>query len=404
MRMIQIKNDVYNRDSKQVVFALFVVLALFFNSCAAQPTSKSLKVGAARTELYLPILQGKNIGIVANPTSMIHGVHLVDTLLALGIPVKQVFAPEHGFRGEAEAGEHVDGGVDKKSGVKIISLYGDHKKPTKEDLKNLDYLVFDIQDVGARFYTYISTLQYVMEAAAENKLPLLILDRPNPHGNYFDGPVLENSQKSFVGMQQIPVVHGMTVGEYAMMLNGEFWLDDSLQCDVQVIKLLNWDRSKPYQLPIPPSPNLPNNISIQLYPSLCLFEGTVVSLGRGTELPFQCYGFPGNTSGDFEFTPRSIEGKSKHPPFENKLCKGFNLSRAEELKNMNKLEIHWLIDAYSSYPDKEKFFIPFFDKLCGNTTLKKQMSAQWPESKIRLSWVDGLMKFGKIRSKYLMYP
>ncbi len=414
MRMLKNRKDSKFLDSRQ--FALWlrglaiVFFCLLLSSCAGQEQSRSrsskqkLVLGADRTNKYLPLLKGKKVGIIANPTSVVNKVHLVDTLLSLQVDIGCVFAPEHGFRGEAEAGETVVEGVDSKTGVKVFSLYGDHKKPTAESLKGIEILLFDIQDVGARFYTYINTLQYVMEAAAKHKLPLIVLDRPNPHGNYFDGPILDTIEKSFVGLQQIPIVHGLTIGEYAKMLNGELWLDDSLQCNLKVISMLNWDRNSIYSLPIPPSPNLPNDRAIRLYPSLCLFEGTNVSLGRGTDLPFQCYGFPNNPNGNFEFTPRSIPGKAKHPPLENTLCKGYDLSKSDLNLPMNRIELKWLYDAWNSYADKSKFFLPFFDKLAGNHILKQQISAEWSEEKIRASWEKGLNKYALIRSKYLMYP
>ncbi len=391
-------------DSKHFVFCCFVSFCLMFTSCKAQTQKPKLVMGAERTDFYLPILKGKTVGIIANPTSVVNGVHLVDTLLSLKVNIGCVYAPEHGFRGEAEAGETVTSGVDKKSGVKVFSLYGDHKKPSEESLKGIDVLVFDIQDVGARFYTYINTLQYIMEAAAKYHLPVLVFDRPNPHGNYFDGPILDTAERSFVGLQQIPIVHGLTVGEYAKLLNGEYWLADSLQCNLQVISMLNWDRNKMYSLPIAPSPNLPNDRAIRLYPSLCLFEGTNVSLGRGTSLPFQCYGFPNNPNGNFEFTPVSMPGKSLRPPLENKLCKGYDLSTSELNLPNGKVELKWLIDAWNSYGDKSKFFIPFFDKLAGDHVLKQQISAGWSEEKIRASWESGLKKYALIRQKYLLYP
>jgi uncharacterized protein YbbC (DUF1343 family) len=391
-------------DSKQFVFCCFVWFCLMFVSCKAQTQKSRLVLGADRVDQYLPVLKGKTVGLVANPTSVVKGVHLVDTLLSLNVNIGCVYAPEHGFRGEAEAGETVNSGIDKKSGVKVFSLYGDNKKPSDESLKGIDILIFDIQDVGARFYTYINTLQYVMEAAAKHHLPVLVFDRPNPHGNYFDGPVLDTAERSFVGLQQIPIVHGLTVGEYAKMLNGEYWLADSLQCDLKVISMLNWDRNKFYSLPIAPSPNLPNDRAIRLYPSLCLFEGTNVSLGRGTSLPFQCYGFPGNPNGNFEFTPKSIPGKSLRPPHENVLCRGYDLSVSDlDLPN-DRIELKWLRDAWNSYKDKSKFFLPFFDKLAGNHILKQQFSADWSEEKIRSTWEPGLKIYALIRQKYLMYP
>lgn len=363
-----------------------------------------LLTGAAQTMEYLPALKGRSVAIVANPTSVIGQTHLVDTLIALRVNIAKVFAPEHGFRGEAEAGEDVVGGLDKKTGVKVISLYGDHKKSTKEDLAGVEIVVFDIQDVGVRFYTYISTLQYVMEACAVNQLPLLLLDRPNPHGHYVDGPVLKKEFESFVGMQQIPVVYGMTIGEYARMLNGEGWLINGLKCDLRIIPLRNWKHSDDYVLPVAPSPNLPNQASIRLYPSLCFFEGTSVSLGRGTEYPFQCYGYPEFNGGTFEFTPVSIPGRAKNPPLMGKLCKGELLQSYGVSTRPDQIRLTWLIKAYSAYPDKSKFFIPFFDKLSGNTELQQQLHNELTEEKIRATWKTDIDAFLNIRSKYLLYP
>jgi uncharacterized protein YbbC (DUF1343 family) len=325
-------------------------------------------------------------------------------MLALGVNLGCVFAPEHGFRGEAEAGESVVGGIDKKSGVKVISLYGDHKKPTSSDLNGIDIIVFDIQDVGVRFYTYISTLQYLMEAAALYGIPLVVLDRPNPHGNYLDGPVLDKKFSSFVGMQPIPVVYGMTIGEYASMLNGEEWLEKSVKCELTVVRMQHWNHDADYTLPIPPSPNLPNAESVRLYPSLCFFEGTVVSVGRGTAMPFQCFGYPGFLAGDFKFTPMSIPGKAKEPPFMGRECIGNDLRGFFKSTRPDKLELEWLISAYLKYPVKSEFFNPFFEKLAGTDRLRNQIEQGWSAAKIRESWQAEIAEFKKTRSKYLLYP
>ena len=363
-----------------------------------------MQTGAAQSEAYLGILKNKRVAVVANPTSIVENTHLVDTLIAAGIHVVKVFAPEHGFRGEAEAGEDVSGGIDKKTGVQVVSLYGNHKKPLKEDLAGIDLVVFDIQDVGVRFYTYISTLQYVMESCAVENIPILVLDRPNPNAHFIDGPVLKKEFASFVGMQEIPVVYGMTIGEYALMLNGEFWLADSLHCKLQVIKLKNWTHADDYSLPVPPSPNLPNQASVRLYPSLCFFEGTEVSLGRGTEFPFQCYGFPDNKSGSFEFTPVSIPGKAKTPPLMGKVCKGELLKDFAERNRPESIRLTWLISAYEHYPDQSKFFNSFFNTLSGNSTLKEQIVSHLSEERIRASWQPDIERFKLIRKKYLLYP
>ncbi len=380
---------------------------LFAVGCKAQSFNDSAHIitGAERTFEYLPALKGKNIAVVANPTSQINGTHLIDSLINLNVNVKLVFAPEHGFRGEAEAGEHVEGGADKKTGVKVVSLYGNHKKPSTEELNNIDVVVFDIQDVGVRFYTYISTLQYVMEACADNNIPLLILDRPNPHGYYIDGPVLDTAFRSFVGMQPIPVVHGMTIGEYALMLSGEHWLNTKNVCTIKVIKMKGWDHNVLYRLPVPPSPNLPNQASINLYPSLCFFEGTKVSVGRGTDLPFQQIGYPGNPDGIKEFVPVSIPGKSKTPLYEGKKCVGFDLFDFGALyaDHGGKLYLNWLMQLYNDAPEKSDFFNPFFDKLAGNSSLRKQIEAGDTEEQIRNAWGPDLEIFRQIRKKYLLY-
>jgi uncharacterized protein YbbC (DUF1343 family) len=387
-----------------IALLLIVILG---SGCKAQSFNDTAHVvtGAERTSEYLPALKGKNIAIVANPTSQINGTHLVDSLISLKVKVKLVFAPEHGFRGEAEAGEHVEDGFDKKSGVKVVSLYGNHKKPTADDLKNIDLVVFDIQDVGARFYTYISTLQYVMEACADNKIPLMIFDRPNPHGYYIDGPVLDTAFRSFIGMQPVPVVHGMTIAEYALMLSGEHWLNTKNDCKTTIIKMTGWDHNVLYRLPIPPSPNLPTQAAINLYPSLCFFEGTKVSLGRGTDLPFQQIGYPGNPDGTKEFTPISIPGKAKNPPHEGEKCIGFDLTDFGTLyaDHGGKLYLNWLMQLYNDAPVKTDFFTPFFEKLAGNASLRKQIEAGDTEDQIRNSWGPDLEKFRAIRKKYLLY-
>jgi uncharacterized protein YbbC (DUF1343 family) len=367
--------------------------------------SSNYIAGAERTELYLSSLKKKNVAVVANPTSMIGGKHLVDSLISSKIKVKCVFAPEHGFRGDAEAGEHLDNGIDKKSGVKVISLYGKHYKPTKEDLKGVQVVMFDIQDVGVRFYTYISTLQYVMESCIENKLPLIVLDRPNPNGFYVDGPVLDTTFKSFVGMQPIPVVHGMSIGEYALYLNGEYFKAHNKQCNLKVIPVGNWNHKSHVVLPVPPSPNLPNMESIYLYPSLCFFEGTKISVGRGTDKPFQIFGYPDNKSGDYYFTPVSIPGKAKTPMYENQKCRGYNVSEYGEkfASSEGQLNLNWIIQLYAEASNRNDFFNSFFDKLAGTDALKKQIEAGLSENEIRNTWGEKLEAFKVIRKKYLLY-
>ena len=390
---------------------LIVAIVTPILSALAQPTilahdgEKQLVVGAEQTELYLPLLSGKRVAIVGNQTTIVKENHLVDTLISLKVNIVKVFSPEHGFRGQAGAGEHVASGKDIKTGLPLVSLYGNHKKPTSKDLEDVDFIIFDIQDVGTRFYTYISTLQYVMEAAAENDKALLILDRPNPNGHYVDGPVLQKDQKSFVGMQAIPIAHGMTIGEYALMLNGEKWLKDSVQCDLTVIKVKNYTHQTRYTLPIAPSPNLPNMEAIYLYPSLCLFEGTPISIGRGTDSPFQIYGHPDFKETRYSFTPKSIVGKASSPKLMNTLCHGFDLRNYG--KNMgpsfNEINLFWLMDAYTRLGKKESFFKPFFHKLAGTKLLSQQIIEGKSEKEIRESWKQDLENFKKIRRKYLLY-
>ena len=387
---------------------LFLFLLLNFQLISyAQSSELKVETAAARTGLYVNLLKGKNIAVVANQTSVIfkeiykkkqEARHLVDSLLMLGIEVKKVFAPEHGFRGKADAGEVVKDGFDTKTGLQIISLYGKNKKPSATQLKGIDIVVFDIQDVGARFYTYISSLHYVMEACAEGNIPVIILDRPNPNSHYIDGPVLEAKHTSFVGMHKVPVVYGMTIGEYGKMINGEKWLKNGIQCDLKVIPLKNYNHQTKYSLPIKPSPNLPNDKSINLYPSLCFFEGTNVSAGRGTEMQFQVYGSPYITKSSFTFTPQANEG-SKYPKYKNQLCFGEDLRIA---KNLNKLDLSYLLKAYQQNTSKE-FFNTFFTKLAGTERLQEQIEQGLSEKEIRKTWVQDLISFKKIRKKYLLY-
>lgn len=357
---------------------------------------KIIKVGAENISEISKLLTNKTFAFAGNQTSEINGTHIVDSLVNLGLKPKLVFSPEHGFRGKKDAGEKVSSGTDPKTGIPIISLYGKHKKPTTEDLAGLDYVVFDIQDVGVRFYTYISTLHYIMEACAENNVKLLVLDRPNPNGRLIDGPILEPEHTSFVGMHQIPIAHGMTIGEYAKMINGEKWLENDVQCDLQVIPCENYSRDMTYVLPVKPSPNLPNAQSIALYPSLCLFEGTTVSVGRGTSMPFQIFGSP-ELKGTFEFTPKSGPG-SKYPKHENTLCYGTDL-RTYTIENG--LNLEWLISAYNT--SSKPFFKSFFTKLAGTKELQKQIENGWNEEKIKASWAEGLDAFKTMRAPYLIY-
>jgi uncharacterized protein YbbC (DUF1343 family) len=386
-------------------FTLFIISLFVFSLSGLAQTNSShpIKVGAQQTALYFPLLEQKNIAVVANQTSLIGEMHLVDSLLKSGIAVKRVFSPEHGFRGTADAGELIDDTRDVKTGLPITSLYGNHKKPTATDLSGVELVVFDIQDVGVRFYTYISTLHYVMEACAENQLPLVVLDRPNPNGFYIDGPVLDTALRSFVGMHPIPLVHGMTLGEYALMINGEGWLKNALKCQLQVIPCKNYTHTTRYELPVKPSPNLPNKQAVCMYPSLALFEGTLVSVGRGTDFPFQVFGHPA-LKGTFEFTPQSKAG-AKKPKLENELCRGWDLRKAacENTLNGSAFTLSYLIEAYGELQNQPAFFNSFFAKLAGTRELQQQIENGWSEAEIRQSWEPALSQFQTIRSRYLLY-
>ena len=354
-------------------------------------------VGAERTNSYIPLIKEKKIAIVGNQSSLIQKKHLVDSLLKSNISIIKVFSPEHGFRGTEDAGAKIADGIDEKTGIPIISLYGKNKKPTNDQIKEIDIILFDIQDVGARFYTYISTLHYVMEAASENNVKVIVLDRPNPNGHYVDGPVRKERFKSFVGMHPVPIVHGMTIGEYALMINGESWISN--KCDLQIIKMENYTHDTHYELPVKPSPNLPNAKAVNLYPSLCLFEGTNVSIGRGTEYPFQQFGSPYLKS-NYSFTPKSTIG-SRKPKYENKKCYGFDLKNEEIFHNS--INLNWIIYCYNNTTDKEFFFNNFFDKLAGTDKLRKQIINGLNEDEIKESWKKDLYEFKKIREKYLLY-
>jgi uncharacterized protein YbbC (DUF1343 family) len=385
---------------------ILYLLILASTPAFARKAMPTVRTGADQSEKYLPNLANKKVAVVVNQTSNVDGIHLVDFFQENKINTVKIFGPEHGFRGDADAGEKVKSNVDEATGISVISLYGSHKKPTAQDLKGVDVVVFDIQDVGARFYTYISTLQYVMEACAQYKVPLIVLDRPNPNGHYVDGPVLDKKHKSFVGMQSIPIVHGMTVGEYARMLNGESLLEGKLKCKLTVIPCSNYTHKSLYNLPIPPSPNLRTANAIALYPSLCLFEGTEVSVGRGTEYPFEQYGHPNyKAKYNYSFTPAPSYG-SKTPPFNGQVCYGENLQKgtSEALYNLPKqINLQYLINAYKASTNKEKFFIPFFTQLSGNTILQQQIIQGKSEEEIRASWAPALKKFKAIRKKYLLY-
>jgi uncharacterized protein YbbC (DUF1343 family) len=359
-----------------------------------------VQTGADNTNAYLPLLKEKKVGIVTNQTGILSDkTHVVDFLLAQKINIQKIYAPEHGFRGTADAGELIKDGKDTKTGLPIISLYGNNKKPKQEQLAGIDIMVFDLQDVGARFYTYISSLHYIMEACAENNIPLLVLDRPNPNGSIVDGPLLEKEYTSFVGMHPIPLLHGMTIGEYAQMINGQKWLKNGLQCQLTVIPCLNYNREREYSLPVKPSPNLPNDQAINLYASLCLFEGTNVSVGRGTEKQFQIYGSPFLPKSDFSFTPVPNFG-AKEPMHKDQLCYGEDLTR---IKKVSRLELKWLIKAYQTTSDQSKFFNDFFTKLAGTKKLQQQIVAGTSETDIRASWQKDLEAFKAMRKPYLLY-
>lgn len=358
--------------------------------------------GAQNLPQYLPLLIDKSIGLVAHAASEVYNSkkasHLVDTLRAHNISIKSIFAPEHGFRSREDNGAVIKDEIDSLTRIPIISLHGKNRKPLPEQLIGIDLMVFDLQDVGVRFYTYLSTLHLVMEACAENNIPLLILDRPNPNGHYVDGPVMEDEYKSFLGMHSIPIVHGLTLGEFAQMINGEKWLSNELQCKLQVIKIQNYSHKTSYNLPVRPSPNLPNAQSINLYPSLCLFEQTPMSIGRGTEMQFQIIGHP-SYPGEFSFTPFPNFGQ-KHPKLEGLECYGLDLRKHPKV---NKIELKWLIDFYENYADKASFFSPYFVKLAGTKSLEEQIKKGWTETQIRKSWEPQLSNYKKLRKKYLLY-
>ncbi|MGL5891673.1 MAG: exo-beta-N-acetylmuramidase NamZ family protein [Bacteroidia bacterium] len=369
-----------------------------------EKTDAEIRTGAERTDVWIPMLQGKSVAVVANHTSLIGKTHLLDTMLRSGIRVKKVLAPEHGFRGMAANGQQVASTKDAKTGLPIISLYGDHKKPTTKDLKGIDVVVFDIQDVGVRFYTYISTLTYVMEACAEQKKKLIVLDRPNPNGYYVDGPILQPEFKSFVGLHPVPVVHGMTVAEYARMVNEEGWLTGGIKCDLSWVSCEGYTHSDWYQLPVAPSPNLPNMTAVYLYPSLCFFEGTVISVGRGTDFPFQVIGHPDLIQAPFKFTPTPRTG-APDPPYNGTLCYGhdFRDFALMYVRDYRKLYLFWMMGAYKDMPDKANFFNPFFEKLAGTAEFRKQIIAGTSEDDIRKIWEPNLIKYKLIRKKYLIY-
>lgn len=393
---------------RRLLCILILLFSLFtrnsgMSSCLA--ANREVMPGALRIQEYLPLLAGKQVAVTGNHTSMVGRRHLVDTLLSLEVNIVRIFGPEHGFRGDHADGADVNSSVDSVTGIPVVSLYGNHRKPTPEDLNGVELMLFDIQDAGCRFYTYISTLTYMMEACAEKGIPLIVLDRPNPNGYYIDGPVLEEEYASFVGLHPVPVVYGMTIGEYAQMINGEGWLKDHINCDLRVIKCRNYTHRTRYRLPVAPSPNLPNMKAVYLYPSLCLFEGTVVSVGRGTEKPFQVIGHPDCKSGSYSFTPRKIPGVSDNPPLLGQECHGYSLQNfSGRIMKHGRLELSWLTDMYQELNLGDSFFTNYFEKLAGTGQLRNQIMQGCSKDDIRDSWQPGIEQFKLIRGKYLLYP
>ena len=381
---------------------LFILSALFTINAPANEAKHSITVGAEQPALYLPQLKNKRVGLVVNQTSLVGPIHLVDSLLTKNINITKIFAPEHGFRGDHDAGAHVKNAVDSKTGIPLISIYGKNKKPSAEALSNVDVIVFDIQDVGVRFYTYISSMHYMMEAAAEQGIEFMVLDRPNPNIAYVDGPVLESEFKSFVGMHPIPVLHGMTVGELANMIKGEGWINKAVDLQLTVIPVDRYTRTTRYSLPVKPSPNLPNDQSIALYPSLCFFEATLVSIGRGTDFAFQVIGYSPVALGEFSFTPRSIKGASANPKFKNTSVKGLDL----RTENTHGLNLRYLITAYSKLTKNNITFFEradFMDKLAGTNKLRLAIEAGRSAEQIKQGWQSGLTRFKAQRAPYLLY-
>lgn len=411
---IRFRNLTFTQRTKNTIF-FWLMAFLFLTACKTNPQTKTkailqesneLLLAASRFDLYVPQLQGKKVGFVGNQASVIPNknntyTHVVDTLLSLDLDIQKVFSPEHGFRGKAAAGESVQDGIDTQTGLPVVSLYGVHKKPSKKQLEGLDILLFDLQDVGVRFYTYISTLHYIMEAAGQNNLKVIVLDRPNPNANYIDGPVLQDKHRSFVGLHPVPVVYGMTIGEFAQMIFGENWLEETQTCDLQVIPLKNYTHQTKYALPVKPSPNLPNAVAVNLYPSLCFFEGTYISCGRGTDKPFQVFGAPDLPSElyPFTFTPMPNSG-AKHPKFQGEICQGLDLENAERL---SEIHLDWLLNAYQDSPNRTNFFNNYFEKLSGDSELREQIKLGYSAADIKKTWQPGIEKFKITRSKYLLY-
>ena len=390
---------------RYIISLFFVFFSIVASAQVEKNESKKIIVGAEQFDSYFKTIEGKSIAVVANHSSLIGRIHIVDTLIYRGINIKKIFTPEHGFRGKTDAGQLVKSSVDPVTHIPVVSLYDKKKKPTSDDLKGINIVVFDIQDVGARFYTYISTMTYVMEACAENNIPFIVLDRPNPNGFYVDGPVLNKKYVSFIGMHQVPIVHGMTVGEYAQMINNEGWLKNGEKCNLTVVKVLNYSHKDRYVLPVNPSPNLKTKEAIYLYPSLCLFEGTKMSVGRGTDKPFEIYGYPNMKGASYSFTPKNTDGASK-PLFEGKICKGFDLKAYadDEIMKNGGINVEWLIDSYKKLGKDSTFFNNYFDYLAGTTTLRKQIKEGKDAKTIKESWQKELNEFKVIRKKYLLYP
>lgn len=386
---------------KHQLLLSILCLTAFSPSAPAQ-----VRPAAWQTEKYFKILHGKKIGIVANAASVVGGVNIVDTLFHSGIDIKVVFSPEHGFKLKEEAGQLSNDYSDPNTGIRVISLYGIKKKPAAMDLAGLDMIVFDIQDVGARFYTYISTLSLVMEACAENNVGVLVLDRPNPNAFYIDGPVLEVKYKSFVGMHPVPVVYGMTIGEYAKMVNGEGWLKGGISCDLSVLPVENYTHQTRWFPATKPSPNLPDDNSILLYPSLCFFEGTVISVGRGTSTPFEVYGHPGMQGYSYSFVPQAIKGMDSKPMYKDKACYGENLQKyyTQHPSDKGRINLSWLIRAFGALGSRPDFFNPYFDQLAGTARLQEQVIKGYKEEDIRSGWRADIEAFKKIRERYLLYP
>jgi len=383
-----------------ILTVLSAVSVLCSVNLVAQPKNKII-TGAEQIDVLLPLIKEKKVALLVNNTSIINKTHLADSLISLKVDVKKIFSPEHGFRGNAPDGMEINDSIDSATKLPVVSLYGKNRKARPDQLADVDVVIYDIQDVGARFYTYISSMHYMMEACAENGKKMIVLDRPNPNASYVDGPVLDMELKSFVGMHPIPIVYGLTLGELATMINSEGWLAGGKKCDLQIISLKNYDHRKKYALPIKPSPNLPNDHAIEMYPSICLFEGTAMSLGRGTKTPFEVLGHPSLKTYPFKFKPESIPDMSKYPPLENKECYGIDLRKE---KTNGELSLKYLIKLYNEFPEKEKFFNNSFNRLAGNKLLKEQIIKGMSEREIKKTWEKDLKLYKEKRKKYLLYP